>query len=68
MLSTTVLLASLLYAGIGIVIFAAGFWLWDKLTPADLWGEVCRGNQAVAILAGSVAIALGLIIASAIHG
>jgi putative membrane protein len=68
MLSTAVLLASLLYAGVGIVIFAAGFWLWDKLTPADLWGEICRGNQAVAILAGAVAIALALIIASAIHG
>lgn len=68
MLSTTVLLATLLYAGLGIVVFAVGFWLWDKLTPADLWGEICRGNQAVATLAGAVAIAIALIIAAAIHG
>ena len=68
MLTTAVLLATLVYTGIGLVIFVAGFWLWDKATPVDLWGEVCRGNQAVAILAGAVAIGLALIIASAIHG
>ena len=68
MLSSAVLLATLVYAGIGIVIFVVGFWLWDKATPADLWGEICRGNQAVAILAGAVAIGLALIISAAIHG
>ena len=68
MLSTAVLLATLVYAGIGLVIFVVGFWLWDKATPADLWGEICRGNQAVAILAAGVAIGLALIISAAIHG
>ena len=47
MLTTAVLLATLAYTGIGLVIFVLGFWLWDKATPADLWGEVCKGNQAV---------------------
>lgn len=68
MLSTPVLLATLVYAAIGLVIFVVGFWLWDKATPADLWGEICRGNQAVATLAGAVAIGLALIISAAIHG
>lgn len=68
LLSANVLLATLVYAAIGLVIFVAGFWLWDKATPADLWGEICRGNQAVAILAAGVAIGLALIISSAIHG
>ena len=68
MLSSTVLLATLLYAAMGIVIFGLGFWIWDRLTPADLWGEICRGNQAIAILAGAIAIALALIISAAIHG
>ena len=58
----------LVSAAIGLVIFVAGFWLWDKATPADLWGEICRGNQAVAILAAGVAIGLALIISAAIHG
>ena len=68
LLSTDVLLATLVYAGIGLVIFVVGFWLWDKATPADLWGEICRGNQAVAILAAGVAIGLAIIISAAIHG
>ena len=29
MLSTTVLLATLLYAGLGVLIFAVGFWIWE---------------------------------------
>lgn len=68
MLSTAVLLATVVYAGIGLVIFVVGFWLWDKATPADLWGEICRGNQAIATLAAGVAIGLALIISAAIHG
>ncbi|SFR84659.1 DUF350 domain-containing protein [Sphingomonas jatrophae] len=69
MLSAAVLLATLVYALIGIVIFAVGFLLWDRLTPIDLWKEICvNQNSAIAILAGSVAIALALIISSAIHG
>jgi uncharacterized membrane protein YjfL (UPF0719 family) len=68
MLTTAVLLATLVYAGIGLVIFVLGFWLWDRVTPVDLWGEVCKGNIAISILAGSVAIALAIIIAAAIHG
>jgi putative membrane protein len=68
MLSTAVFLATLAYAGLGILIFVVGFWLWDKATPADLWGEICRGNQAVATLAAGVAIALAIIIGLAIHG
>ncbi len=68
MLSVTVLLATLLYAGIGLAIFTLGFLLWDRITPVDLWGEICRGNHALAILAGSVAISIAIIIAAAIHG
>lgn len=69
MLSTTVILATLLYAGLGLVIFVIGFWLWDRLTPVDLWGEICK-NQNVALgnLAAGIAIAIAIIIGSAIHG
>lgn len=69
MLSTSVLLATLLYAGIGLIIFVAGFALWDKLTPIDLWQEICKNqNVALANLAAGIAIALAIIIGSAIHG
>lgn len=69
MLSATVLLATLVYAGLGLLILVVGFWLWDKMTPVDLWGEICKNqNSALAIFAGSIAIAIAIIIAAAIHG
>lgn len=68
MLTSAVLLATLIYAGLGLVIFVIGFWLWDRLTPVDLWGEICKNNIALSILAGSVAISISIIIAAAIHG
>ena len=68
MLSSTILIATLLYAGIGLAIFVLGFLLWDKLTPVDLWGEICKGNTAVAIFAGAIAVGLSMVISAAIHG
>jgi uncharacterized membrane protein YjfL (UPF0719 family) len=68
LLSADVLLATVVYTGIGLLTFVIGFWIWDKVSPADLWGEICRGNQAIAILAAGVAIGIALIISAAIQG
>ncbi|MBO9713724.1 DUF350 domain-containing protein [Sphingomonas sp.] len=63
------LLSTLLYAFIGIVVFAAGFLILDLLTPGKLWEEIqAKQNVAVGIFAGSVAIGLAIIVAAAIHG
>ena len=56
------------FAGIGIVMFVAAFFIIDILTPGKLWDEIAeKKNTAAAILMGSVAIALGVIVAAAIH-
>jgi len=69
MLTLSVFLATLLYAGLGIVIFVASFVLVDRLTPGELWREIIEHkNVAVALLAGAVAIGISNIIAAAIHG
>jgi len=69
MLTLNTFLATLVYAGLGIVIFVFSFVLVDKLTPGDLWREIIeRRNMAVALLAGSVAIGISSIIAAAVHG
>ncbi|WP_232495341.1 DUF350 domain-containing protein [Novosphingobium kaempferiae] len=69
MLTLTVFLATLLYAGLGILIFVVSFVLVDKLTPGELWREIIeKRNTAVALLAGAVAIGISNIIAAAIHG
>jgi uncharacterized membrane protein YjfL (UPF0719 family) len=69
MLALNVLVATLVYAVIGVVIMAVGFLLWDRLTPVHLWQEISeKQNVALAILAGSVAIGISLIVAAAVHG
>ena len=67
--SLPVFLNSLLYAGVGIVVFVVGFVILDLLTPGKLWEEINhKQNRAVATFAGAVAIGLSIIIAAAIHG
>jgi uncharacterized membrane protein YjfL (UPF0719 family) len=67
--SLPVLLNSLLYAGVGILVFVVGFIILDLLTPGKLWEEIReKQNIAVAIFAGSVALGLAIIVAAAIHG
>jgi uncharacterized membrane protein YjfL (UPF0719 family) len=67
--SLPVLLNTLLYAGVGIVVFVIGFVILDLLTPGKLWEEINqKQNQATAIFAGAVALGLAIIVAAAIHG
>jgi len=67
--STAALLSTLLYAGLGIVVFVVGFFILDLLTPGKLWEEIReKQNLAVAQFAGAVAIGLAIIVAAAIHG
>lgn len=69
MLNMTTVLATLLYALLGIVIFVVSFVLVDKLTPGEMWKEIIeKKNTALAMLAGAVALGLSVIIAAAIHG
>jgi uncharacterized membrane protein YjfL (UPF0719 family) len=69
MLTLATFLATMLYAGLGIVIFILSFVLVDRLTPGELWKEIIeRQNLAVAILAGAVAVGISTIIAAAVHG
>lgn len=56
------------FALIGVAMFIIAFVIIDLLTPGKLWDEIgVKKNTAAAILMGSVAIALGIIVAAAIH-
>jgi uncharacterized membrane protein YjfL (UPF0719 family) len=60
---------SALFALLGVAVFWICFVVVDKLTPYDLWAEIVeRKNVALAIVVGSMCIAIGLIVAAAIHG
>ena len=64
----TNLIAAILFALLGIVIFVAAFIVVDKLTPGDLWHDLLRErNSALAIVMAGIAIGLSIIIAAAIH-
>lgn len=56
------------FAGLGVALFVVAFVVLDMLTPGKLWDEIGeKRNQAAATLMGAVAIALGIIVAAAIH-
>lgn len=68
-LKPSVLLGSILYAIIGVVILWLSFVVIDKLTPYKLWDEiVAHKNVALAIVVAGMFIAIGQIVAAAIHG
>ena len=68
-LKPTIMLASVIYALIGVAVLWISFVLIDKLTPYKLWDEICeKKNVALAIVVAGMFIAIGQIVAAAIHG
>jgi putative membrane protein len=62
-------ITSVVFAVVGVVIYIVGFIVLDKITPYQLWKEICeRQNVALAVLVGSGAIGLAMIVSAAIHG
>jgi putative membrane protein len=59
---------ALLFAGVGIIVFAVAFIIIAKALPGDLWRQALieKNPQAAIILAG-IALALGWIVAAAVH-
>jgi len=59
---------ALVFAFLGILIFVVAFVTLDRITPYDLWKEVCEDkNVALAILLGAMSLGLCIIIAAAVH-
>jgi uncharacterized membrane protein YjfL (UPF0719 family) len=64
-----VILGTVLYAVIGVFVLWLAFLIIDRITPYDLWKEICETrNVALAIVVAGMFVALGLIISAAIHG
>jgi len=61
------LVAALVYALLGIVVFVLAFVTLDKLTPGSLWREIMdEHNTALAVMVGAISIGISIIIAAAI--
>ncbi|MEP6740663.1 MAG: DUF350 domain-containing protein [Caldimonas sp.] len=68
-LKPAIIFGSILYAIIGVAIFWICFVIVDKITPYHLWDEIVeKKNLALAIVVGSMCIAIGMIVSAAVHG
>jgi len=62
------MLAAVIYAALGLVIFAVAFVIVDRLTPYHLWKEIVdEHNTALAIIVGAMAIGISIIVSAAIR-
>jgi putative membrane protein len=67
-IQATNVLNAIIYAAIGIVIFAGAFLVIDKVTPYNLWKEIVQEhNTALALLLGAMSLGICIIIAAAVH-
>ncbi|HUQ08631.1 MAG TPA: DUF350 domain-containing protein [Kofleriaceae bacterium] len=63
------LVSSAAFAGVGVVVFGAAFWLMAKLSPFSFHKEIEEDqNISLGIIIAGVMIGLALIISAAIHG
>lgn len=61
-------IASLLFALIGVAVFWLCFVIIDKITPYDLWNEIVeKQNQALALVVAAMCLGISIIVAAAIH-
>lgn len=67
-LKPAALVGTIVYSAIGVIIMFISFIVIDKLTPYDLWKELCENrNQPIATLAAAIFLGIAIIIAAAIH-
>lgn len=59
---------AVVFAFLGILVFAIAIIVMDRFTPYNLWKEIVQEhNTALAILVGAMSIGISIIIASAVH-
>lgn len=63
------IISTLVFAGIGVLVFLVAFFLATKLVPFSLRKEIEQDqNVALGIVMGAAILGLAYIIAAAIHG
>jgi len=61
------ILATLLYTGVGVLVFMVAFWLMVKIAPFSVRKEIEEDqNTSLGVVMGSVIIGLALIISAVI--
>jgi uncharacterized membrane protein YjfL (UPF0719 family) len=63
------LLSAVVYSALGIAILCFSTKVFDWITPGDMWKDiVVEKNVPLAIVLAAMVVAVGIIVAAAIHG
>lgn len=63
------IVASLVFALMGVAVFWLCFVIIDKITPYNLWNEIIeKQNVALALVVAAMSLGICIIVAAAIHG
>ncbi|MGB8510846.1 MAG: DUF350 domain-containing protein [Pyrinomonadaceae bacterium] len=63
------IITTLIFAGVGIVLFALAYWIIIKVSPFSVRKEIEEDqNTALAIVIASIIIGIALIVSAAVHG
>jgi putative membrane protein len=63
------ILAAVVYAGLGLIVYCVAFEVFDKVTPYKLWEEIIqKQNRALAQVVAGLSIGMAIIVAAAIVG
>ncbi len=62
------IVSAFLYSGIGLIVLWVSFYIFDRITPGELWKEIGeKNNMPLAVTAAAMIIGMSIIIAAAIH-
>jgi uncharacterized membrane protein YjfL (UPF0719 family) len=68
MIKPAAILASLVFALMGVAVFWLCFVIIDKITPYNLWAEIVeKQNVALALVVAAMSLGICVIVAAAIH-
>lgn len=68
MIKPAAVIASLVFALMGVAVFWLCFVIIDKITPYDLWAEIVeKQNVALALVVAAMSLGICIIVAAAIH-
>lgn len=69
LISWKLVFSALVFSGLGLIILAIVWKIFDHFTPGKLWEEIIeKKNLPLAIIVGAVTLAVAQIIAASIHG
>jgi uncharacterized membrane protein YjfL (UPF0719 family) len=62
------IVSAFLYSGIGLIVLWVSFYIFDRITPGELWKEIGeKNNMPLAVTTAAMIIGMSIIIAAAIH-